>query len=130
MNIRLTNLGVDGIQLSDISLLIYTLLDFEHHPWRRHVEIITDYMPPHPLPSTVPRCVVRYTGSMSSDEEEGFLRYSKGPRQGHFWDMYGDDYTNLALALVAVLHAPPPPKRYSQVFNVPLDPVQATRDES
>lgn len=70
--------------------------------WRQNATIIPDYMPPHPRPGTNPRCVVEYEGS--------FLRHSLGPRQGHFWDMYGDDYHNPSLAFIALLQAPIPPK--------------------
>lgn len=69
--------------------------------WRAEAEIIADYMPPYPRADTRPICVVRFRDS--------FLRHSKGPRQGHFWDMYGDDYLSPELALMALLEAPVPP---------------------
>lgn len=69
--------------------------------WRSQAEIIVGYMPPYPLPDTQPSCVVRFGGS--------FLRYSAGPRQGHFWDISGDDYQTPELALLALMEAPVPP---------------------
>ncbi len=39
---------------------------------------------------------------------KSYLRHSRGPRQGHFWDIYGDDYQSPELALVALLQAEPP----------------------
>lgn len=69
--------------------------------WRKHARIVRDYMPPFPRPGTRPICVVQFEGS--------FLRYSNGPRQGHFWDCYGDDYFRPEIALIALLQAPIPP---------------------
>ncbi len=37
-----------------------------------------------------------------------YLRHSKGPVQGHAWDMYGDDYMKPAWALLALSQAPAP----------------------
>lgn len=95
--------------------LVTELVHVENRPWCRHVEIIRYYVPPRAKPGSKPMCVVRYTGG----EEEGFLRYSLGPRQGHFWDIYGEDYLSPELALIALLQAPPPPVRYSMVFTLP-----------
>ena len=36
------------------------------------------------------------------------LRYSKGPKQGFFWDIYGDDFHSYELALVGLSKAPMP----------------------
>lgn len=87
----------------DVTKLIEALLSTPHErAWQRRATIQTGYMPPHPGPKTRPSCVVRFG-------EDWFLRYSKGPHQCHFWDMYGDDYLTPELALVALLQAPPPP---------------------
>lgn len=69
--------------------------------WRKQAEIIPAYMPPFPSADTRPTCVVRLGSS--------FLRYSHGPRQGYFWDIYGDDLGTPADALWALIHAPIPP---------------------
>lgn len=69
--------------------------------WRKHAEIVPKHMPRFPDAETHPRCVVRLGDS--------FLRYSEGPRQGVFWDMYGDDFLTPELALIALLQAPVPP---------------------
>lgn len=69
--------------------------------WRKHATIIPFYMPPKPSAKTVRKCVVQY--------ENCFLRYSMGPKQGYFWDMYGDDFQTPALALLALCAAPVPP---------------------
>ncbi len=102
--------------LIDPGTLLAIMLDEDRYPWRKRVEIVPEYMPPNPDKDTRPRCVVRYTGG----EEEGFLRYSKGPKQGHFWDLYGDDYVTPERALLAILDCPPPPQRYSMTFELPL----------
>lgn len=72
--------------------------------WRQYCEIIPRYMPPFPSPDTRPRCVVRCG--------ESFLRHSKGPRQGHGWDVYGDDYITPELAIIALGEAGPPPNAW------------------
>lgn len=82
--------------------LLEALLDIRaSNIWRNRVEIIPDYMPPFPRPDTRPKCVVRYRDS--------FLRYSCGPVQGYFWDLYGDDFKQPEWALVAIASAPVPP---------------------
>lgn len=70
--------------------------------WRYECEIIQSWMPPFPSPDTKPLImVVRYGTS--------FLRYSAGPLQGFFWDLYPDDMKTFALAYKAILEAPCPP---------------------
>jgi hypothetical protein len=76
--------------------------DWKCDDWRKHATIVPAYMPPYPHPREKPRCVVKFGGV--------FLRHSKGPRQGHSWDMYGDDYITPELALLALCEAPPPPQ--------------------
>lgn len=87
----------------DMSKLVSTLLGDEAvRPglsWRRECIIVPTYMPKN---GARPRCVVRFG-------EDWFLRYSAGPAQGHFWDMYGEDYLTPELAFVALINAPPPP---------------------
>jgi len=63
-------------------------------------EIIPEYRGPHASPETATRLVVRHKFGL-------FLRHSKGPRQGHFFDTYGDDYLSRDLAeeaIAMVLH--------------------------
>lgn len=69
--------------------------------WRRFAEIVPGHMPPYPAKDTRPACVVRWG--------ESYLRYSKGPRQGFTWDIYGDDMLTPELALLALMQAPVPP---------------------
>lgn len=68
--------------------------------WQHHCEIIPDYMPPFPREDTQPTCVIKHG--------EQFLRYSNGPLQGFFWDMYGDDFHSPELAIVALSQCQPP----------------------
>ena len=78
--------------------------------WRRFAEIVPDYMPPFPDADTKPACVVRYRyRTADGTQNDAMLRHSSGPRQGHFWDIYGDDYRKPELALLALLQAPVPP---------------------
>lgn len=72
------------------------------YQWRNDCELIPNYMPPFPRPSTAPIMVIRHG--------ESFLRHSHGPRQGWFWDCYGDDMCNVGLAIIALMECPPPPK--------------------
>jgi hypothetical protein len=80
---------------------------WEYH-WRRNLVIVPNYMPPYPRKETTFRCVVKFECSDLSNLAI-FLRHSAGPRQGFFWDLYGDDFYNVNLALMACLEAPPPP---------------------
>lgn len=91
-------------KLFTVERLLATFFDDIHgnvDKWRKHAEIVVGWMPPNPRADAKPKCVVRY--------QESFLRYSKGPRQGFSWDLYGDDLLTAELALVALLQAPPPP---------------------
>ncbi len=75
--------------------------------WMHKCKIDTAYMPPHPHKDTRPTCQVHYTykdGSVTG------LRYSAGPLQGYFWDIYGEDFHSPELALLALSQAPPPPR--------------------
>lgn len=70
--------------------------------WRMDCEIIPKYLPKQHRADDHPLCVVRHKSG-------AFLRHSKGPKQGHGWDIYGDDYQTPELALIALSNAPPPP---------------------
>lgn len=90
-------------KLFTVEKLLAAFFDNNHgnrDAWRALASIVPDYTPPYPREDR-PRCVVRFDNS--------FLRYSCGPRQGHFWDVYGDDYLTPEFALIALLEAPIPP---------------------
>jgi hypothetical protein len=72
--------------------------------WHSECQIIHDYMPPHPGKNTRPTVVVMYPNVY----ENTFLRYSCGPDQGFFWDVYGDDMLSVEIAIVALSKAPIP----------------------
>jgi hypothetical protein len=88
----------------NVDRLIKDLLNFE---WQRNCDIVPDYRPPYDKGEGFAKCVVRYRYSTG---HEIFLRYSQGPRQGYFWDVYGSDMHRPELALVALSQAPPPPR--------------------
>jgi hypothetical protein len=69
--------------------------------WQWHCQIIEGYMPPFPNAETLPKCVIQY----KYKDRTCFLRYSAGPRQGYFWDVYGDDFQTAELALIALHNA-------------------------
>lgn len=85
------------ISIKDMNLekLVRLLLNTSDHPWRKEVEL--------EVKSSTMLCV-KY--------EDVYLRYSKGPYQHYFWDVYGDDFQSPELAFYAILHAPPPPISY------------------
>lgn len=87
----------------DMKRLVNLLLT-EH--WKHHCQIIPDWMPNFPKSDTQPKCVVRYYNP--ENETQQFLRHSRGPLQGYFWDVYGDDFDDLTLALVALSQASAP----------------------
>lgn len=101
----------------DASKLMGLLLD---EPWHQDCEIIPDYMPPSPRPDTRPSVKVRFN---NGTEHPPFLRYSKGPKQGYFWDIYGDDMHSMELAVFALSQAPAPRNVGPIVFRIPLPDV-------
>lgn len=98
-------LGVNAEKLVDL------LLD---QPWHKGCEIINGYMPPYPRPETQPTVVVR-CAAMGA-----FLRYSHGPLQEYFWDIYGDDMHSVEIAILALSRAPAPRNCNPVTFTVPM----------
>ena len=87
-------------KLFTVERLLATLIDqrdYHDGGWRNDAEIITQMLPAYGCSKVVVKC------------GDVYLRHSKGPRQGHSWDTYGDDYQTPELALIALLSAPPPP---------------------
>ena len=101
----------------DVNVLVELLLP---ERWQKRCKIIPDYIPPFPREDTRPECRVCW----ERPEPHGniFLRYSKGPSQGFFWDCYGDDMQSVELAIIALSRAPHPSALdgYPQVFSLPL----------
>lgn len=93
--------------------LVRLILD---QAWHQQCEIIPDYMPPKPLPDTRPSVQVRFN---DGTQYPPFLRYSKGPKQGYFWDIYGDDMQSIELAVFALSRAPAPRDVGPMVFHIP-----------
>jgi hypothetical protein len=87
----------------DMARLLASLLN-DH--WMHECEILPAYVPPRAETGRRPECRVRY---VREDRERFFLRYSKGPLQGYFWDAYGDDMHDPELAVVAISRSPAPP---------------------
>ena len=104
---------LDELQL-DSRRMVEFLAD---QPWHKKVEIIPDYMPPYPNEDTRPIVAVRYN---DGTEYPPFLRYSAGPKQGFFWDIYGGDFHNVELALIAISQAPAPVNVNPITFRIPL----------
>ena len=105
---------VEGVVSLNSARLVDYLLDQQ---WHKKCEIIPDYMPPHPNENTRPTLRIRYN---DGSEYPPFLRYSAGPKQGFFWDIYGDDFCNAELAIIALSQAPAPRYVGPIVFKLPL----------
>ena len=73
--------------------------------WMHECEIVPAYMPPHPNKDTRPRCVVRYR---RENGNETFLRSGGEAWPVLFWDVYGDDFRQPEMALLAIARAPAP----------------------
>jgi hypothetical protein len=95
-------LKIDDIKEVNIKLLLKYLLN---EPWHKYCEIIPDYMPKNPSKDTRPSVAIRFN---NQKEYLPYLRYSKGPIQGYFWDIYGDDFLEVELAIVALSKASAP----------------------
>lgn len=99
-------------KLFTVERLLLTMLDTQsgnHNRWWSLADILPAYKAPHAQEGTRPKCVVRVRTTTGGALYTAYLRHSAGPRQGHFWDMYGDDYLSPELALMALLQAPTPP---------------------
>lgn len=105
----------------DVGRLVSELLGIDWtmpgNAWRKDCDIIPDYRPRNPVLDA--RCVVLHVPSGA------YLRHSKGPRQGHSWDIYGDDYQCPELALIALSKAPPPPELLGVRFELASHPAPA-----
>ena len=93
--------------------------------WTDRVEIIPHYMPPHPNKDTRPSVAIRYN---SGSDHPPFLRYSAGPLQGYFWDVYGEDFQSIPMAVIAISQAPPPRSVDPITFTIQL-PEKATMED-
>ena len=96
-------MGIDPA-LFTVEAILADMLDDQHgnrDAWRKHATIDVGYMPPYASSDSKPKCVVRFG--------EEFLRHSRGPRQGYFWDRLGpDNFLRPSLALMALMQAPVP----------------------
>lgn len=88
--------------IANAERLVDLLLD---QPWHKNCEIIPNYMPPYPTKDTKPTVQVC---CRNNPEHPAFLRYSRSPKQGFFWDVYGDDMQSAELAVIALSRAPAP----------------------
>lgn len=86
-------------------------------PWHKSCEIVPDYMPPNPRPDTKPTVQVRCN---NDSEYPAFLRYSNGPKQEYFWDIYGDNMHTVELAVFSLSRAPAPRSVAPITFTIPL----------
>ena len=64
------------------------------------ISIIQNYTFPYPRVGDQPLAYV--VCKRLPNKEPMYLRYSRGPEQGHFWDVYPDDYMNENLARKAI----------------------------
>lgn len=103
-----------NISKIDIKKLMNLILD---QPWHKDCEIIPDYMPPYPDKDTKPTLQIRYN---NGSDHPPFLRYSEGPAQGYFWDIYGNDFLTIELAIMALSKAPAPRNVSPITFKIPL----------
>lgn len=85
--------------------------------WHNSCEIIPDYMPKFPREDTRPSVIVRCN---NHPEYPAYLRHSAGPKQGFFWDTYGDNFLTPELALIALSQAPFPRSVAPITFTLPI----------
>lgn len=98
------NKRVTDPSLYSLERLVGTMLNDRyggHNAWRRLVTINPAYVSPFAPAGTTPKCVVQFG--------DVFLRHSRGPNPESSWDVYGDDFLNPELALLALCQAPVPP---------------------
>lgn len=106
--INITNLSKSiNIKKSiDIKTLIELLLN---QPWHQKCSFIPHYIPKG-CRGKEDEDKHAYFAIIYNDGTEypPELRYSKGPKQGFFWDVYGDDMRSIELAIIALANAPAP----------------------
>jgi len=98
----------------NIARLIALILNQD---WHSRCQVIPNYMPPYPDAETRPSAQVRYN---NGTEYPPFLRYSCGPKQCFFWDIYGDDMQSVELAIIALSNAPYPCSVAPMVVKFPI----------
>lgn len=76
------------------------------HRWQRHCVISKTKLTGNGFGTIPLKLIVSYT---SNDGTVNYLRYSTGPSTWFFWDVYGDDFLNPEIALLAISKCPPPP---------------------
>jgi hypothetical protein len=104
----------DGRSRLNATRLCEYLLD---QPWHLECELLPEYMPPFPRLETRPTVQVRHN---NGTKYPSWLRYSKGPKQGYFWDMYGEDMQTVEMAILALSRAPAPVYCGPIEFSLPL----------
>jgi hypothetical protein len=104
----------DILPIEDVSVerLIELLLD---QPWHKDCVIIPDYMPSDAGENTKPSVQVHYRPDIEYNPR---LRYSNGPKQGFFWDIYGENMKTVELAIIALSMAPVPIDVSPTVFRI------------
>jgi len=107
---------VSGKELARLLLRTFPGSTQPRSPWHAKCEIIVDYVYPNSKTDR-PRTVIRYN---DGSEHPPFLRHSAGPLQGFFWDIYGDDFQSVELALLALAQAPVPVNVGPITFTIPL----------
>lgn len=105
---KISDLPIDAKKLTSLLL---------EEKWHENCEIIPDYMPKYPREETRPSVQVRYN---DGSEYPPLLRYSKGPKQGFFWDLYGEDMQTVELAILALSKAPTPRYVGPITYTIPL----------
>jgi len=100
-------LGMIDIKKVDIKKMIGFML---YQPWHRNCDIIPDYIRPNDKKKEE-IVIIRYN---SGSEHPPFLRHSAGPKNDFFWDIYGDNFKSVELAIIALSKAP---------FPVNVDPI-------
>jgi hypothetical protein len=105
------------IALISLKKLLNLLLDTRINPWLAECEIIPDYLPPYATEDIKPSVAIRYNGFET--DHPPCLRYSKGPSQGFYWDLCGEDFLTIELAILALSKAPAP--RGCCPIEVPCD---------
>ena len=57
----------------------------------------------------------------TANKVQPHLRHSRGPVQGYLWDIYGDDFQSLGIALLALSQAPEPPKSEAELGVIKVE---------
>lgn len=93
------------MQLTDLSMPRLVAAMARTRPWLLDVAVETEERGGAKI------LVIKYQRTAPLAENPRYLRYSRGPASEFAWDVYGDDFQDEGLVILALVRAPDPQPR-------------------